>query len=132
MFPAIPGFKVNRNNLTGEFYEHTCHLHTRPQQLHVFFGANCTTHGFELWAPLAQTRVADCLRLVQQGYISGHATQDKTRERIELERDLGVQRARLAEAPSAANESHQACAAYRAEIRRTLSDRLAQASSHHT
>ena len=82
--------------------------------------------------PLAQTREADYLRLVDQGYISGHATQDKTRERIELERDLNVQRARLAEAQSGANESRQAQVAYQAETRRNLSDRLAQASSRHS
>ena len=47
--------------------------------------------------PMAQTREADFRNLVDQGYISSHATQDKTRERVELERDLATQRARLLE-----------------------------------
>lgn len=85
----------------------------------------------EATVPMAQTREADYRRLVEQGYISGHATQDKTRERVELERDLNVARARLAEAQSALQESEQAKAAYRAETVRTLSERHAQASSKH-
>jgi hemolysin D len=83
----------------------------------------------EATVPLARTREADYLRLVQEGYISGHATQDRTRERIELERDLATQRARLGEARLAVQESEQSAAAYLAETRRTLQDRFAQASS---
>lgn len=44
--------------------------------------------------PMSRTREADYQQLVTQGFISGHATQDKTRERTELEQDLQVQRAR--------------------------------------
>ena len=86
----------------------------------------------EVTVPMAQTREADYRRLVDQGYISGHATQDKTRERIELERDLGVQRARLLEAQSAARESEQAKIAYRAETTRAINDRQALATSKHS
>ncbi|MDO9198671.1 HlyD family type I secretion periplasmic adaptor subunit [Rhodoferax sp.] len=86
----------------------------------------------EATVPMAQTREADYRRLVDQGYISGHATQDKTRERVELERDLGVQRARLLEAQSTLKETEQAKASYRAETLRALSDRHAQASSKHS
>jgi hemolysin D len=82
----------------------------------------------EATVPMAQTREADFKRLVGEGFISSHATQDKTRERVELERDLTVQRARLAEAQSALNETQQTKAAYRSETLRTLSDRHAQAS----
>jgi len=86
----------------------------------------------EATVPMAQAREADFKKLVDQGYISGHATQDKTRERVELERDLAVQRARLAEVQSTAQETAQAKAAYRTETLRTLSERLAQASSKHS
>ncbi|MDO9234417.1 MAG: HlyD family type I secretion periplasmic adaptor subunit [Aquabacterium sp.] len=86
----------------------------------------------EATVPMAQTREADFKKLVDQGYISGHATQDKTRERVELERDLIVQRARLLEAQSTLKETEQAKAAYRAETLRALSDRLALASSKHS
>jgi hemolysin D len=81
----------------------------------------------EATIPLAQTREQDFKKLVEQGYISGHATQDKTRERIELERDLATQQARLAEAQSALRESAQARASWRAETMRNLNDRNAQA-----
>jgi hemolysin D len=81
--------------------------------------------------PMAQTREADFKKLVDQGYISSHATQDKTRERVELERDLATQQARLAEAQSALRESVQAQASYRAETRRLLNDRNAQAATKH-
>ncbi|WP_296443470.1 HlyD family type I secretion periplasmic adaptor subunit [Rhodoferax sp. UBA5149] len=86
----------------------------------------------EATVPMAQTREADFKQLVAQGYISSHATQDKTRERVELERDLATQRARLAEALSSAKETEQAKAAYRAETLRALSDRQAQAASKHS
>ncbi|BDT69071.1 hemolysin secretion protein D, chromosomal [Comamonadaceae bacterium OS-1] len=83
----------------------------------------------EATVPMAQTREADFKALVGQGFISNHATQDKTRERVEQERDLATQRARLAEAQSTLAETEQAKAAYRFETVRTLSDRHAQASS---
>lgn len=79
--------------------------------------------------PLAQARETDFKRLVDQGYISGHATQDKTRERIELEQDLATAQARFAEASSALQETSQTKAALRAETIRTLSDRRAQATT---
>lgn len=81
--------------------------------------------------PLARAREADFKRLVDQGYISGHATQDKTRERIELERDLSTQRARLMESQAMLRESEQARAAFRAETVRQLNDRNAQAATRH-
>lgn len=83
----------------------------------------------EATLPMAQTREADYTKLVNQGFISGHATQDKTRERVEMERDLSVQRARLVEAQAGATDAEQAKAAYRAETQRQLNDRYAQATT---
>ena len=79
--------------------------------------------------PMAQTREADFKNLVGEGFISSHATQDKTRERVELERDLSVQQARLAEAQSTLAESEQTRAAFKAETQRLLNDRHAVATS---
>jgi hemolysin D len=81
----------------------------------------------EATVPMAQTREADYTKLVDQGFISSHATQDKTRERVELERDLTTQRARLAEVVANATETERAQTAYRAETARQLQDRYAQA-----
>lgn len=81
--------------------------------------------------PMLRAREADLLALGGQGFVSGHATQDKMRERIELERDLLTQRARLAEANSAIREAEQGAAAYRTDTLRLLSDRQAQAASKH-
>jgi hemolysin D len=83
----------------------------------------------EATVPMAQTREADFTKLVDQGFISSHATQDKTRERVELERDLTTQRAKLAETVATAHETEQARVAYRAETQRLLNDRYAQAST---
>lgn len=83
----------------------------------------------EATLPMAQSREADFTKLVNQGFISSHATQDKTRERVELERDLTTQRARLAEAQASAIETEQAKAAYRFETQRQLNDRHALAST---
>jgi hemolysin D len=80
----------------------------------------------ETTLPLAQAREVDFKKLVDQGYISGHATQDKTRERIELERDLATQRAHLLETQATLRESENARTAYMAEVRRSLYEREAQ------
>jgi hemolysin D len=86
----------------------------------------------EATLPLAQQREADFRTLSEQGFVAGHAGQDRTRERIELERDLATQRARLQEAQAALHESQQERQATLAETRRTLNERLAQASLKHT
>lgn len=79
--------------------------------------------------PMAQTRESDFKNLVGEGFISSHATQDKTRERVELERDLHTQRARLLEAQTALTETQSSLAAWRAETVRTLNDRHALAAT---
>ena len=78
--------------------------------------------------PLARQREVDIQGLAAQGFVAGHAGQDRTRERIELERDLTTQAARIREAHAALVESRQARVAYLAETRRSLNDRLAQAN----
>jgi len=78
--------------------------------------------------PIARQREEDFKSLTDQGFISAHAGQDRTRERIEQERDLATQRARLGEAQSALRETEHARTAYLAETQRLLSDREAQAA----
>ena len=70
--------------------------------------------------PMARSREKDIADLAQQGFVSGHAGQDRTRERIELERDLATQQARLAEAQATLAETRQTRLAYLAETRRCL------------
>ncbi|KNZ31412.1 MAG: hemolysin activation protein [Methylibium sp. NZG] len=82
----------------------------------------------EATLPIAQQREADFKGLAEQGFMSGHAGQDRTRERIEQERDLATQRARLAEAQAALVETANNRSAYLAETQRALSDRQAQAT----
>jgi hemolysin D len=82
----------------------------------------------EATLPIAQQREADIKGLADQGFVAGHAGQDRTRERIEQERDLATQRARLAEAQAALVESANARSSYLAETQRALSDRQAQAN----
>jgi len=60
---------------------------------------------------------------------NSHDTQDRTSERIELERDLAAQQARLAESHAALADSRQAHAAATAEIQRSLNERLTKAQS---
>jgi hemolysin D len=81
----------------------------------------------ELTLPLAAEREKDVARLVSEGFMAGHAGQDRTRERLELERDLATLRARMAEAQAALRESGAARAAYLAESRRAMREREAQA-----
>ncbi len=81
----------------------------------------------EATVPLARTREEDFRKLADQGFMATHAGQDRTRERIELERDLATQRAKLLETQAALAESENARSAYLAEVRRSLYDREAQA-----
>ncbi|MFZ5522456.1 MAG: HlyD family type I secretion periplasmic adaptor subunit [Pseudomonadota bacterium] len=82
--------------------------------------------------PLAQQRERDFLDLGKEGFIASHAGQDRTRERIELERELATQRARLQEAHAALAESEQNEAASTAERLRALRERLTQAELRRT
>lgn len=78
--------------------------------------------------PMARQREADFKALTEQGFVAGHAGQDRMRERVEIERDLATQQARLKETQAALAESRQAKAAYLAETQRSLSDRRAKAT----
>ena len=78
--------------------------------------------------PIARQREADFKSLTEQGFMSSHAGQDRMRERIEQERDLATQRARLIEAQAALKEAERAGAAYSAETQRLLSERHAQST----
>jgi len=82
----------------------------------------------EATLPMSRQRESDFKSLSEQGFMSSHAGQDRTRERIELESDLATQRARLSEAQAALAESSQARVAYLAETQRALSERHAQAA----
>lgn len=81
----------------------------------------------EATVPIARQREQDFQALTAQGFMSGHANQDRTRERIELERDLATQQARYREAQAALTEAETTRSAYLAETRRALSERQAQA-----
>ena len=77
--------------------------------------------------PLVHKREADIAALSAQGFVASHVGQDRTRERIEMERDIQTQRARLHEALATLVESETGRSAYLAETRRSLSERQAQA-----
>ena len=82
--------------------------------------------------PLSRQREVDYKTLVEQGFISNHATQDRARERIELERDLSAQHAKVVEAQAGLAESKLALSAYLAEVHRTLQDRQVVSSTKRT
>ena len=73
--------------------------------------------------PMAQARERDFKDLSSQGFVAEHTGQDRTRERIELERDLAMAQARQSEAQAGLKESEQSLAAYRAETQRNLRER---------
>ena len=77
--------------------------------------------------PLAIKREQDFKNLSDQGFVASHTGQDRTRERIELQRDLATQQARLNEAQATLAETQTTKIAYLAETRRSLADRLAAA-----
>lgn len=78
--------------------------------------------------PPSRQREADSQALSPQGFLAGHVGQDRTRERLEIERDLAGRQAKLKEAEAALAESRQSRLACLVETPRQLSDRLAKAS----
>ena len=77
--------------------------------------------------PLARQREEDFAQFREAGAVPTHAAQDRSRERIELERDLATQRARVAEAEAALRESTESRQSDRAVATRQLRERLTQA-----
>jgi hemolysin D len=131
VLPGLEADLATKNQLQSEWQDISAKLakfnaESQRRQAEIAT-VQATIAKLEATVPMAQTREADFTKLVNQGFISGHATQDKTRERVELERDLTTQRARLAEAQASAAETEQTKAAYRFETQRQLNDRHAQA-----
>ena len=77
--------------------------------------------------PMARLRESDFKSLSEQGYVGAHDTQDRTRERVEMERDLATTQARRTEAEAALRESQSELASFRSETGRTVRERQAQA-----
>jgi hemolysin D len=77
--------------------------------------------------PMARQRESDFKALSDQGYVGTHDTQDRTRERVEMEHDLATTQARRVEAEAALHEAEGALVSYRSETGRTLRERQTQA-----
>ncbi len=77
--------------------------------------------------PMARQRESDFKALSDQGYVAAHEREDRTRERVEMERDLATTQARRVEAEAALREADSALASYRTETARTLRERQSQA-----
>lgn len=83
----------------------------------------------EATLPMAKTREADYENLVGQGFVSTHATQDRRRERVELERELATLNAKRTEVQLLVAESQAGKDALVAETLRSLRDRQAEAQT---
>jgi hemolysin D len=79
--------------------------------------------------PMAQKREADFKSLVDQGFMSAHNGEDRTRARIELEQDLATARARREEIKASIAQAEQTRAAWIADTLKTLHERHAKADS---
>lgn len=77
--------------------------------------------------PLLQKREDDFTELSRQGFVSQHAGQDRTRARLELERDLSTYRARREETKAALQQAEHAQTAWAADTINKLNDRHAKA-----
>jgi hemolysin D len=77
--------------------------------------------------PMARQREQDLKSLSEQGFVAGHASQDRTRERVEMEKDLATAKAHRAETAAGLAEARQALVSFRSETLRTLRERQSQA-----
>jgi hemolysin D len=123
--------EVERAQLHSEWADITAHLanleaQARQRQAELAT-ASQAVHKLQTTLPLARQREQDIQGLSDQGFVAGHAGQDRARERIELEQDLATAQARHAEIQAAVEQAQRAQAAYRAETQRTLRERLTQA-----
>ena len=121
-----------RAQLQSEWADITAHLanleaQARQRQAELAT-ATQAVHKLQTTLPLARQRERDIQGLSEQGFVAGHAGQDRARERIELEQDLATAQARQAEIQAAVDQAQRAQAAYRAETQRTLRERFTQAS----
>lgn len=83
----------------------------------------------EATLPMAVARESDFESLVKQGFVSSHATQDRRRERVELEQELATLRAKRTEVRLLVAESQAGKSALMAETLRSLRDRQAEAQT---
>jgi hemolysin D len=81
----------------------------------------------EATLPMARRREADFKSLSDQGYVGSHESQDRTRERVEMEKDLVTTQTRKVEAEAALREAESELASYLSETSRTLRERQTQA-----
>lgn len=77
--------------------------------------------------PMAQKREDDFNKLAKEGFVAQHAGEDRTRARIEMERDLATYRARREETKAEITQAEQALIAWRADTLKTLNERHAKA-----
>jgi len=77
--------------------------------------------------PILQKREDDFATLAKQGFVSQHANEDRTRARIEMERDLDTLRSRREETKLAIKQTEQARAAWRTETLKSLNERHVKA-----
>ncbi len=73
----------------------------------------------------SRQRETDFNALAQQGFISSHALQDKSRDRLDIENELVRVRAEQATAVAAHKEAQKELTAYLAETHKTLAQRQA-------
>lgn len=83
----------------------------------------------EATLPMAIARESDYENLVKQGFVSSHATQDRRRERVDLEQELATLRAKRTEVQLLVAESQAGKGALMAETLRDLRDRQAEAQT---
>lgn len=77
--------------------------------------------------PMARQRESDFKALSDQGYVGTHDSQDRMRERVEMERDLSTTQAKRIEAEAALQEAQSELRSYRSETGRTVRERQTQA-----
>jgi hemolysin D len=77
--------------------------------------------------PIVQKREDDFTQLAKEGFVSLHANEDRTRARIEMERDLDTLRSRREETKAAIKQAEQVRTAWRADTLKTLNERHAKA-----
>lgn len=77
--------------------------------------------------PIAQQREDDFSKLAKEGFVARHEGEDRTRARIEMERDLSTLLARREETKAAIAQAEQALTAWRADTLQTLNERHAKA-----
>lgn len=131
--PGVPQESLQEANrlLAAEYQSYRTQLITLDAEAQHLQAQQATTREslskLQALYPLQEQRVADLNRLLEKNYVPRHQYLDEESRRMEMAKEMDVQRRRLAETDTLVNHQHEQRAAAIAEFTRRTREQLTQA-----